>query len=346
MRLARGVSDGCKLDGYLALTARLPLWNVARQRPQFFLRRSFIGCHRLGARPTLAGTVGSKPHDLAVLDNLPLSSELCRSRSRSRYRMVSGSLDATAVETICPHERNGMNAVRRNAAARKQRMPDFPSPLPLAAFEEYMLWDDRPSYPMSIIARLRFAGQLDRRATAEALETVVARHPLLRAKIRKTPAGRLEWIAAADRPPAISWIDGPAARSLALDAADRPFFRTGIEGLGHSGFATEFARVASTPRCLRRQGACSKSSTTSCEAMPALSDRQGALRSNCRPATPQALRGRGTFWSDRSGSVCGCCPRSLAGLSGVWQFLMRRPVPLLARSRRHFPANCRRAFRT
>ena len=54
-------------------------------------------------------------------------------------------------------------------------MPDFP--LPLAAFEEYMLCDDRPQYPMNIIARLRFAGQLDRRATAEALETVVRATP-------------------------------------------------------------------------------------------------------------------------------------------------------------------------
>ncbi len=88
-------------------------------------------------------------------------------------------------------------------------MPNSPLPLPLAAFEEYMLRDDRPKYPMSIIARLNFAGRLERRATEEALETVVARHPLLRAKVRKTPAGRLEWIAAADRPPSISWIDGP-----------------------------------------------------------------------------------------------------------------------------------------
>ena len=44
-------------------------------------------------------------------------------------------------------------AVNRPAKCRrgKQRMPDFPSPLPLAAFEEYMLRDDRPKYPMSII---------------------------------------------------------------------------------------------------------------------------------------------------------------------------------------------------
>ena len=35
------------------------------------------------------------------------------------------------------------------------------SPLPLAAFEEYMLWDDQPKRPMGIIASLRFAGRLD-----------------------------------------------------------------------------------------------------------------------------------------------------------------------------------------
>src|SRR5208337_905834 len=89
---------------------------------------------------------------------------------------------------------NGVNSVLPKAAAGKQRMPNFPSPLPLTAFEEYMLRDDRPKYPMSIVARLRFAGQLDRQVTTEALQTVVARHPLLRAKVRKTPAGRLEWI--------------------------------------------------------------------------------------------------------------------------------------------------------
>jgi len=36
MRLARGVSDGCKSDVTLPLPPGLPLWNVARQRPQFF----------------------------------------------------------------------------------------------------------------------------------------------------------------------------------------------------------------------------------------------------------------------------------------------------------------------
>ena len=102
-----------------------------------------------------------------------------------------------------------MNSLLQEVAAGKPRMPHVPLPLPLTAFEEYMLRDDRPKYPMSMIARLSFAGQLDRQATTEALETAVARHPLLRAQVRRTRAGRLEWIVAADPATATCWIDDP-----------------------------------------------------------------------------------------------------------------------------------------
>ena len=48
-----------------------------------------------------------------------------------------------------------MNSVRAKCRRKEAAHADFPSPLPLAAFEEYMLRDDRPKYPMSIIARLQ-----------------------------------------------------------------------------------------------------------------------------------------------------------------------------------------------
>ena len=180
---------------------------------------------------------------------------------------------------------NGRDAVLRKAAARKQRMSDFPSPLPLAAFEEYMLWDDRPQYPMSIIARLRFAGHLQRRATAEALETVVARHPLLRATIHRTAAGRLEWIAGRSCS-GIALERRPGRRSFALDAADRPVLGTGIEGLGHDGCATQ---LTGRCKCITRPAmarACCNLPTTSCEAMPAPSMARTPT-SSCRPAMPR-----------------------------------------------------------
>ena len=131
----------------------------------------------------------------------------------------------------------------------KHGLPDFPSPLPLTAFDEYMLWDDRPKYPMSVIARLRFVGQLEHGATAEALETVVARHPLLRAKIRKTPTGRLGWIAVADRLPPIDWIDGPGYDRLPsmrpIDLFSEPGLRAWVTaGPQHSSLVLQVHHAA------------------------------------------------------------------------------------------------------
>ena len=75
-------------------------------------------------------------------------------------------------------------------------MSDFPSPLPLAAFEEYMLRDDRPNVSDENRRAAAVHRPIGPQAGSAALEQVIARHPLLRAKIRKTAAGRLEWIAA------------------------------------------------------------------------------------------------------------------------------------------------------
>ncbi len=205
-------------------------------------------------------------------------------------------------------------------------MSDFPSPLPLAAFEEYMLWDDRPQYPMSIIARLRFAGPLQRRATAEALETAVARHPLLRATIHRTAAGRLEWIAA-DRAPAFLWSDGPEGdrwpSMRPLDLFSEPGLRV---------WATADSQRSAL--VLQVQHA-------ACDGKGVLQLTDDFLRSYARavdgqdahvelsPCDAEALRGRATF-----GLTALRClrmlPAQLSGLSGVRQFLMRRPVPLLA----------------
>ena len=207
-------------------------------------------------------------------------------------------------------------------------MPNFPSPLPLTAFEEYMLRDDRPKYPMSIIARLRFAGQLDRRATTEALETVVARHPLLRAKVRKTPAGRMEWIASADRPTAISWIDAPGHNRLPSMQPINLFAEPGLRS---------WAIVDSQWSSLVWQvhhAACDGKAV-----FQALDDfvrtyahvsagEQSAIELS--PCDPQTLYGRGSFgltvWK-----YLRILPVQLMGLSRVRMFFMRRPVPLLER---------------
>ena len=207
-------------------------------------------------------------------------------------------------------------------------MPDFPSPLPLVAFEEYMLWDDRPKFPMSIIARFRFAGQLDRRATAEALATVVARHPLLRAKIRQTPAGRLEWTAAEDGPPAIAWIDGPADDRLPLMQPIDLF----------SGPGLRVWAAADAPRgwlvLQVHHAACDGKAV-----MQVAGDfLQGYARAvdpehasiDASPCDAAVLRGRGTFGLTAL-KYLRILPGQLIGLLGVRQFLMRQPVPAARR---------------
>ena len=56
-------------------------------------------------------------------------------------------------------------------------------PLKLTPFEEYMLCDDLPDYPMTGFFRLRFSGKLNFKAMESAVQTATARHPLLRSRV-------------------------------------------------------------------------------------------------------------------------------------------------------------------
>ncbi len=54
-------------------------------------------------------------------------------------------------------------------------------PLHLTPFENYMVADDRPEYPMTFIVEFEFDGQLDPPAFEAAIDDALQRHPLLRA---------------------------------------------------------------------------------------------------------------------------------------------------------------------
>ena len=84
-------------------------------------------------------------------------------------------------------------------------------PLPLVPFEAYMLLDDRPAYPMNFFIRLRFSGRFQRAALESALQTVVARHPLLSARVREDGRRRFDWVAAEVQVPATHWLTDSAA---------------------------------------------------------------------------------------------------------------------------------------
>ncbi|MEZ6088814.1 MAG: hypothetical protein R3C05_12470 [Pirellulaceae bacterium] len=66
-------------------------------------------------------------------------------------------------------------------------------PLHLSAFEDYMVWDDRPEYPMTFVVQMEFDGQIDRRAMEEALTLALQRHPLLQAIVQPAKGRRDCW---------------------------------------------------------------------------------------------------------------------------------------------------------
>lgn len=79
-------------------------------------------------------------------------------------------------------------------------------PLPLTAFEDYMLDDDRPDYPMTFFVKLHLTGHVDQRLFNIALQRVLDRHPLFQANVQTT-SGRRTWVLAEDRKPMLSWQD-------------------------------------------------------------------------------------------------------------------------------------------
>jgi hypothetical protein len=68
--------------------------------------------------------------------------------------------------------------------------------LPLTAFEEHMLLDDRPSHPMAIITRFDFTDAPPPDNLEEAFQTTLTAEPLLTAQVSARRGGRPRWIEA------------------------------------------------------------------------------------------------------------------------------------------------------
>jgi len=65
-------------------------------------------------------------------------------------------------------------------------------PLPLTTFEQYMLTDDRPDYPMGFVIEITLSGPLEREVFEAAIDQATRRHPLLVAIVAKS-SRRLSW---------------------------------------------------------------------------------------------------------------------------------------------------------
>ena len=78
-------------------------------------------------------------------------------------------------------------------------------PLPLTAFEKYMLLDDRPDYPMVFVLQILLSGDMDRSAFESSFEEALWRHPLLCALVFGSPRKGLAWRLAEERRPFLDW---------------------------------------------------------------------------------------------------------------------------------------------
>jgi hypothetical protein len=80
-------------------------------------------------------------------------------------------------------------------------------PLPLTPFEYYYWCDDRPDYPTTFPVELTFSGRLEAEPFRQAVAMIVARHPLLTARIEREGRGAPLWVEGDGRPPEVDWAD-------------------------------------------------------------------------------------------------------------------------------------------
>lgn len=77
-------------------------------------------------------------------------------------------------------------------------------PLPLTAFEDFMLTDESTEFPMVFYLQVRLRGVVDQAIMRLAVETALSRHPLLCCRV-ETHDGQACWVWAGDELPDTDW---------------------------------------------------------------------------------------------------------------------------------------------
>jgi|GEM_PF-1803151 len=65
---------------------------------------------------------------------------------------------------------------------------------PVCSFEEYMLLDSHPAFPMQSIMVFFFAGQFEQATLRRAVDAAVEYHPIFHSMLRKNEKGELHWV--------------------------------------------------------------------------------------------------------------------------------------------------------
>jgi hypothetical protein len=224
---------------------------------------------------------------------------------------------------------------RRSAAGRAAAVQDHDLaaifPLRLTTFEKYMLWDDRPDYPMSFVVQLKLLGRLEREAFVAAVDAAVLRHPLLRALVRAGRRGGPVWELAADPRPPIRWgtLGEPIGEPLGtwIDLVREPGLRVWVHEGDEGGRDTVEFTFQFHHACCDGSG----SLRFIGDVLAAYGQRTASAdrRPVMRPCDPAHLTARGVLPPPaaarrRAGGL-------LASLSESFFWLVRRPVSLRRR---------------
>ncbi|KLU02034.1 hypothetical protein RISK_005860 [Rhodopirellula islandica] len=198
----------------------------------------------------------------------------------------------------------------------------MPLTYPLTHFEELMLHQDSTAFPTNCFVRMRFRGRLDKSGFRAAALVVVARHPLLHARVQQQ-RGRYHW-QVDDPAPDISWCDGAAE--------ERPSFRRLNLEREHGLKFVVCLHEHESELMVQFHHAC-------CDGLAIFQMIHELLLAytmetdrNANVSLPEIdlslLERRGSLGLT-TGSFLRNLSRQAVGLRGVWQFLTRKPSHLL-----------------
>jgi hypothetical protein len=197
--------------------------------------------------------------------------------------------------------------------------------IPLTTFEEFMLVDERPAYPMCCFLRLSFSGLFDRTVLEISFRNALRWHPLLTSRVCRGSNDRLEWVPVIGGPSPILWtvpipgkayppfdrIDITAECGLRLAVVEDQencdlimyVHHACIDGLGMIQFMEElFSEYALTSGITFTRP---------------VTERAGL----------EALLQRGVFGMTRS-QFARMLPKQLIGYDRMLKFLLHQPLPL------------------
>ena len=197
---------------------------------------------------------------------------------------------------------------------------------PLTGMEEGFYWQNRPAYPWSWFARLRFSGRLDRTAFKAAVATVLARHPLLTAKVGVVGQRQLRWFLVEDPEPMIRWETGPVGGPLPPAAHQDLRREIGIRFHIRADVAASELTIQFHHACCDGIGGCMFVEDLLLAYALACGDRLSQVK--LRRIDPRKLYGRGRFgltiWT-----LLKMTPHQLVGIFRAVRGLSHAPVPLV-----------------